>query len=156
MFWSVSFRVWSLTFAILIALLWNRDFHMTSSPYPWVTSCHDVRGGIWRLQQHDGQYTNGGRARGGHRATLPLLCNPARPAHDVRLLSDDGLLVVLTWPPRLNGVSQYGEKTERNLFTTAQSGDIIWATTGRCSGTKFQPLYICLVMEAILCMRHTA
>ena len=45
--------------------------------------------------------------------------------------------------------SQYGEKTERNLFTTAQSGDTIWATTGCCSGTKFQPLYICLVMEAI-------
>jgi hypothetical protein len=35
--------------------------------------------------------------------TLPLLCSPTRHARDVRLLSDDGVLAVLTWPPRLNG-----------------------------------------------------
>ena len=47
----------------------------------------------------------------------------------------------------LNGVSQYGEKTERDLFTNAQSGDIVWQTTGRCSCVKIQPVYVRLLME---------
>jgi len=75
-------------------------------PNSKATSYRDVRGGIWTPPQNDGRHVDGGHARGGHSAqlsrdcqlhgTLPLLCDSAQRARDVRLLSCDGLLRVLT------------------------------------------------------------
>src|SRR4029079_12365450 len=80
---------------------------MTHLPKTIATSSyHDVRGGIWTPPQNDGRHVDGGHARDGHSAqlsrdcqlhgTLPLLCDSAPRARYVRLLSCDGLLLVLT------------------------------------------------------------
>ena len=86
---------------------------VTYSPqFESATSYRDVRGGIWSPPQNDGRHADGGHARGGHSAplsrdcqlqdTLPLLCDSAQRARDVRLLSCDGLLLALTWGSSLD------------------------------------------------------
>ena len=78
-----------------------------------VISCRDVRYGFLPLPLCDGWHVHGAHGLGGHGARLsrerrlrgawPLPCDDERRARDARRLFCDGLLLVLTWVPPVNG-----------------------------------------------------
>jgi len=104
------------------------------------------------------QYTDGGDARGGHRAPLSHVCRLHGHCRFFVVLR--GMLVMfgcfpmmvywLFWHGRLVWMVVTVWRKDRTESVHKRSvWRYCWQTTGLCLGTKFQPLYICLVMEAI-------